>query len=167
MSKAKWTNYTKEQLQEIIYSVRSNAAFMKALGYSGQGGNTTVTIQKIKDTYPDLDFSHFTGQAWNKGLTKEKDGIAGGGQEKYSIDDIFVKDSAVTQKVMRGYVERHKLIEYKCSHCGCDGSWQGGQIALEIHHINGDNTDNRLENLCYLCPNCHALTDNYRGLNKK
>lgn len=41
----------------------------------------------------------------------------------------------------------------------------GFRIPLELHHINGDHTDNRLENLQVLCPNCHALTDNYRGRN--
>ena len=40
-----------------------------------------------------------------------------------------------------------------------------GIISLEIDHINGDNNDNRIENLHYLCPNCHALTDSYRGKN--
>lgn len=32
---------------------------------------------------------------------------------------------------------------------------------------NGDHSDNRLENLQLLCPNCHAYTDNYRGKNIK
>ncbi|MBQ8100756.1 MAG: HNH endonuclease [Paludibacteraceae bacterium] len=35
-----------------------------------------------------------------------------------------------------------------------------------MHHINGNTSDNRLENLMILCPTCHALTENYRGLNK-
>lgn len=41
----------------------------------------------------------------------------------------------------------------------------GKQITLELHHINGDNMDNRLENLQLLCPNCHSMTDNFRGKN--
>ena len=41
----------------------------------------------------------------------------------------------------------------------------GKPIPLELHHINGINTDNRLENLKFLCPNCHAFTDTYRGKN--
>ena len=38
-------------------------------------------------------------------------------------------------------------------------------IPLELHHINGVHSDNRIENLQLLCPNCHALTDNYRCKN--
>lgn len=38
---------------------------------------------------------------------------------------------------------------------------------METHHINGINTDNRIENLQLLCPNCHAITDNYCGKNIK
>jgi hypothetical protein len=44
--------------------------------------------------------------------------------------------------------------------------WQGQPIALELEHINGDNTDHRIENLQILCPNCHAQTPTYRGRNK-
>lgn len=89
-----------------------------------------------------------------------------GGREKYSIEEIFVKNSPVTQKVIRGYVKRHNLISYQCQTCGCDGHWQNGTITLELDHIDGDNSNNELSNLRYLCPNCHALTATYRGKNK-
>jgi 5-methylcytosine-specific restriction endonuclease McrA len=56
------------------------------------------------------------------------------------------------------------LKEHKCEHCG-KTEWLGYSIPLELHHINGIHTDNRIENLRVLCPNCHALTDNYRGKN--
>ena len=53
-----------------------------------------------------------------------------------------------------------------CECCGLK-KWNGKQIKLQLHHINGDNTDNRLENLQLLCPNCHSLTDTYCGNNIK
>lgn len=86
--------------------------------------------------------------------------------EKYTLKEVFVKNSPVTQKVLRGYITRHNVIPYVCKICGCDGNWQGGLISLELHHEDGDNSNNEIENLSYLCPNCHAMTENYRGKNK-
>lgn len=88
------------------------------------------------------------------------------GREKYSLEEILIKNSPITQKVLRGYIERHKVIPYKCDICGCNGEWQNGTISLELDHIDGDNTNNEVSNLHYLCPNCHALTETYRGRNK-
>jgi len=88
------------------------------------------------------------------------------GREKYSLEEILIKDSPITQKVLRGYIERHQIIPYKCDICGCDGKWQNGEISLELDHKDGDNTNNEISNLHYLCPNCHALTETYRGRNK-
>ena len=39
-------------------------------------------------------------------------------------------------------------------------------VPLEIHHIDGNYLNNNINNLQVLCPNCHALTPNYRNLNK-
>lgn len=57
-------------------------------------------------------------------------------------------------------------MDYKCDFCGCDGNWNDGIISLELDHIDGDITNNELSNLRFLCPNCHALTNTYRGKNK-
>jgi 5-methylcytosine-specific restriction endonuclease McrA len=38
---------------------------------------------------------------------------------------------------------------------------------MALHHVNGDNTDNRLENLQLLCPNCHSQTESFSGRNKR
>ena len=88
------------------------------------------------------------------------------GIEKYKLEQVLKKNSPVTQKVLRGYIERHNILPYQCEICGCDGNWQNGKIQLELDHKDGDNTNNEITNLHYLCPNCHALTTTYRGRNK-
>ena len=57
-------------------------------------------------------------------------------------------------------------MEYKCANCGLI-EWQGQVLSLHLDHINGINNDHRIENLRFLCPNCHSLTETYAGKNKK
>ena len=153
--------YTKEWLEELCKESYSYAEVLKKAGRKQGGGAQATLKQKINEF--NIDVSHFTGQKWTlKPSWEPQTGL----REKYSLEDIFKKNSFISQKVLRGYIERHNLLEYRCQNCGCDGSWMDGEIALELHHIDGDTTNNELSNLQYLCPNCHALTKNYRGKNK-
>jgi hypothetical protein len=56
------------------------------------------------------------------------------------------------------------LKEPRCERCGIE-DWLGDPLALALHHVNGDNCDDRLENLALLCPNCHSQTENFAGRN--
>jgi hypothetical protein len=67
---------------------------------------------------------------------------------------------------MRKRICDEKLIPYRCAFCGNEGKWNGMTLHLEIDHVNGDHYDNRLENLRFLCPNCHSLTSTFGGRNK-
>lgn len=62
-----------------------------------------------------------------------------------------------------------KEANYSCTRCGFSKTREDGQSILEIDHIDGDHTNNTRENLRVLCPNCHALTPNFRnwGRNEK
>lgn len=153
--------YDKEWLTELCADSYSYAEVLRKAGRK-QGGGAQETLKKKIEEF-EIDISHFTGMHWQASPNQAPQQ----GREKYTLEEVFVKDSPVTQKVLRGYVERHQVIEYKCVNCGCDGNWQGGVISLEIDHIDGDNSNNELDNLRYLCPNCHALTETYRGRNKK
>jgi Zn finger protein HypA/HybF involved in hydrogenase expression len=79
--------------------------------------------------------------------------------------EVFVEKSIRTREWTRTIILRDKLIEYKCKECGID-EWRGKPLNLELDHINGINNDNRLENLRFLCLNCHSQTETYRGRNR-
>jgi len=68
----------------------------------------------------------------------------------------------------RGHLKKRLLkaglLLSRCRDCGLE-EWRGNRIPLELHHINGDGKDNRLENLTLLCPNCHSQTDSWGGRN--
>lgn len=153
--------YSKEWLSELCKDSYSYAEVLRKAGRK-QGGGAQATLRKKIEEFQ-IDISHFTGQRWQDSPNQNEHKEI---REKYDLEEVFRANSPVTQKVLRGYVERHNLLEYKCVKCGCDGYWQDGQIALEIDHLDGDNTNNEISNLRYLCPNCHALTETYRGRNK-
>ena len=67
------------------------------------------------------------------------------------------------------FVRRYLMDKYNnsCQRCGWNEvNPYTGLVPLQIHHINGDCTNNREENLQLLCPNCHSLTENFGILNK-
>lgn len=94
--------------------------------------------------------------------------IGGTATKKKELSEYLVKGVKVSSFKLKNRLLEEGIKEYKCENPECGLSeWHGKPIPLELHHINGDNTDNRLENLQILCPNCHAFTDNYSGKNQK
>lgn len=76
--------------------------------------------------------------------------------------DYLYKGSTISTHRLKLKLIRDGLKVAECESCHVS-NWLDGRIPLELHHINGDRHDNRLENLQLLCPNCHALTDNHAG----
>ena len=154
MSKYK---YSDEELINAVKESFSISNVCRILGIKAAGGNYTTIKNKIKKL--NLDTSHFTGQLWSKGKKL-------GPNEKASkpLSEILVKDSSYQSYKLAKRLLNANLKEKFCENCKST-LWLGNPIPLELHHINGVSSDNRIENLQLLCPNCHALTDNYRGKN--
>ena len=78
---------------------------------------------------------------------------------------IFCKNSKIGLSSLRRKIITNNLLEYKCSSCGLT-DWNDKIITLQLDHINGIRDDNRIENLRFLCPNCHTQTDTFAVRNK-
>lgn len=144
--------YTKEWLEELCASSYSYAEVLRKAGRAQAGGSQNTLKKKIEEF--GIDISHFTGQRWQHAPEFQK---------KYLPENLFVTNCSVNPTTVRRYVILHKAIKYECSGCGCDGNWQGKLLALQLHHKDGDTSNNTLSNLTFLCPNCHAITENYGG----
>lgn len=150
--------FTKEEIENAVKKSLSNAQVCRELGIRPCGGNYKTLKNKYKNF--NIDITHFTGQGWNVG-----DRFKSFGKKKYDIKDILsnkILYSSSNRLRERLILEGYK--ENKCEKCNLS-EWMDKQIPLELNHINGDNLDNRIENLEILCCNCHAQTDNWRGRN--
>lgn len=144
--------YSLEELIEAVETSRSIRDSLSKLGLSPAGGNYTTLNNHIKNL--NLDTSHFTSQAWNKGKTFTKKPLA-----------YYFTGGKIASHTLRLRLIAEGVKEAKCESCLLT-EWQGQLMPLELDHINGYHDDNRLENLRILCPNCHYQTPTHRGKNK-
>ncbi len=80
-------------------------------------------------------------------------------QRKPAVAYLY-KGSMIKAHELKLKLIRDGIKLAKCESCNLS-TWFDTAIPLELHHMNGDRFDNRLENLQILCPNCHALTHSY------
>lgn len=102
-------------------------------------------------------------QGWSRGKVSVIDNRI---SSKYKSDEIFCENSQVSRSRIKKLLISLSLAEYVCGICNMDPIWNGKSLSLHIDHINGIRNDNRLENLRFLCPNCHSQTETYCTLNK-
>ena len=140
---AKWRQISKEKFEEIVNSSFSIREVGLKLGYTDKSsGGATTSIKRGIEFY-NFDISHFKGQSWEK--------------DNYSYE--WMKNGV---KYRSDYAK--SLIFLRGRRCECCNltEWNNAPIPLEVHHKDGDKFNNESDNLILLCPNCHALTDNWR-----
>lgn len=144
-------NWTEDEFIIAVRSSHTIAEVLRKLNLRPVGGNYT-TFNHYVDKL-NLDTSHFTGQAHAKGKTC-------GSRPKISLSAILVEGSTYRSYHLKHRLLREGYLSYHCSGCGLS-TWMGAPISLHLDHINGVNSDNRLDNLRLLCPNCHSQTPTY------
>ena len=138
-----------DDLKEMVRTSITMAELMRKLGYTANRGNSFHGLKKYLDGLH-IDYSHFKGKAHGTSITI-----------KYDLKDILKENSTYSNMTkLKKRVLQNQLLEYKCAICGIN-EWQGKTLVLQLDHINGNNRDNRLENLRLLCPNCHSQTPTF------
>jgi Zn finger protein HypA/HybF involved in hydrogenase expression len=150
--------FNDEELRAAVCESASYAEVMRRLDYAPSGGMHRYIKGHIKRL--GLDTSHFVGQAWAKGSRNTNGFVA------RPLEEVLVNGSKVQGARLLRRLIAEGLMAARCQHCG-RAQWRCRPIPLELDHVNGDPTDNRLENLRVLCPNCHAQTHTYCGRNRK
>lgn len=133
-------SHDKDYLQHIVDSCCSFSEVAEKLGYK-----SSSHIKKNLDKM-DIDYAHF--DLGYHGNRKE-------------IDDLKENTHFTHAQLVRMLME---IREIKCEYCGLSNEWNGQALHLEIHHKNSNHSDNRIENLMIVCPNCHAVIEK-RGVN--
>ena len=143
-------NFSITELKQIVQTCNSYKELLIKLGYHSRNGNSYKTVKK-RIEINNIDTTHF--------------------QDYHSIkrteENIFIENSTATQAVLRRWYLKGNYTPYQCSICGLPPEWQGKPLVLTLDHINGINTDDRLENLRWVCPNCDRQLPTYsRGAGK-
>ena len=150
MSSILTDQYSDEEFSTIVNTSYSFREIVKKLGYSSHNGrNSDIVKKRIKRQ--GLSTDHFK---YVKGVNR-------------SVDNVFCENSTASQATLRRWYISGSCSEYKCAICGQEPVWFDKPLSLTLDHINGNNHDNRLENLRWICPNCDRTLDTFAGKNIK
>lgn len=153
-----WT-MPKDRLQKIINESASYLEVLRKLGLKAKtGGNYKTLKDRISEDLIDISI-----------LEERRETTKKSGKKKTPLDKILINNCRrrIGNQSMKKRLIEAGLLEDKCCLCGNIGSWRNIPLVLQLDHINGKNTDNRVENLRILCPNCHTQTKTYAGKNQK
>lgn len=148
---------TDEQFAALIKNSTNISEVLFKLGYTTKGNSWGFSQVRKRMDDLGLDSSAFKGKSAM--IIKNR-------SENLTKEDLLKENCKHNRGCLRRFIIKNKLLPYKCAICGAL-EWNGKTLSLELDHINGINNDNRLENLRFLCPNCHSQTTTYGSRNQQ
>lgn len=144
-------NYSINDIRLAVSSSVCMSDVLRKLNLTTHGACAT-TIKRLMISH-DIDFSHFDVKS---AMKRNK--------HRWNNEDIFVLNSPLPRSTLNAQIVKRGILGNPvCSECGIFNRYNNKPLSLTIDHINGIHNDNRIENLRWLCPNCHSQTENYCG----
>lgn len=148
-------NMNIKEFNEIVKESKSFSEVSKKMYGNNFYGNRQ-TIKKRIIEYS-IDISHFDFKSNGSDFKNRFN--------KIPLSEILIVGSTYDTKNLKSRLFNEGLKERKCELCGQDENWYGKHMSLILDHINGINSDHRLENLRIVCPNCNATLSTHGGKN--
>ena len=149
-------SWTDAQLVEAAKNSSTIAECLRALGFNALGAHYKELKKHMKRL--NLTLSQIKKPTNNIQKPLEKVLVRGGINNTHKLKLRLIKEG---------------LLKNECAGCAINTwtskitSGETRPLSLHLDHIDGDNTNNTLENLRVLCPNCHAQTSTYCAKNRK
>ena len=150
-----WTK-SKSEMQKLLNEASSFVEVLEKLGLCGHSGNHRTLKERIK-----LDSLDIESLKKKRAELISQSSI----KKKIPLSKIMVENSSYGTNHLKLRLIKEGILEFACEKCGNKGEWMGQKLTLQLEHKNGKSKDHRLENLCFLCPNCHSQTETYAGKN--
>jgi Zn finger protein HypA/HybF involved in hydrogenase expression len=141
---------TKDEFQELVNRSSTYSEILKHFDMQNKGNNFLTVKKRIRED--NIDMSIFNSNKIKCKITS-----------KIHINNILVENSNYSRTLLKKRLIKNNLLIYQCDICGNEGLHNNKKLSLHLDHINGVNNDNRLENLRFLCPNCHSQTETFAG----
>lgn len=148
---------TDEQFVKLIKNSTNISEVLFKLGYTTKGNSWGFSNVRRRMDDLNIPMSAFKGKNTLSRPVKEK---------QLTAEMLFKENCKHNRNCLRRFIIKNGILPYKCAICGAK-EWNGKTLSLELDHINGINNDNRLENLRFLCPNCHSQTTTYGSRNQQ
>ncbi|MFD4139533.1 MULTISPECIES: HNH endonuclease signature motif containing protein [unclassified Streptomyces] len=151
---ARWT---RDVLEPVVAASTSMCEVLRRLGLEVVGGHHTHISRRVRAL--GIDTSHFT-----------RPNRTGESRSRRTPQTLLVEQTSGKARRIPSERLRQAMtalgVTERCALCRTEPFWRGCPLPLEVDHVDGDWRNNRLENLRFLCPNCHSVTDTYRGRGK-